>query len=74
MPSKRRTQDSSDVEESATPSPRISNGTPVGMNTEGSVEANGRVLRKRKLPDDDEDYQPPGHKRVSGTMSLQIRG
>ncbi|KAH9857919.1 SNF2 family N-terminal domain-containing protein [Lenzites betulinus] len=52
-------------EESATPSPRPSNGTPVGLRQEGSVEINGRTLRKRKLPDDDEDYQPPGVKRVS---------
>ena len=53
-------------EESATPSPRISNGTPVGARQkEDAVEGNGRVLRKRKLPDDDEDYQPPGQKRVS---------
>ncbi|KAI0735329.1 SNF2 family N-terminal domain-containing protein [Earliella scabrosa] len=51
-------------EESATPSPRISNGTPVGARQkEDAVEGNGRVLRKRKLPDDDEDYQPPGQKR-----------
>lgn len=55
-------------EESATPSPRISNGTSVGLSKEGSVEGNGRVLRKRKLPDDDEDYQPPGQKRVSSTV------
>ena len=54
-------------EESATPSPRISNGTPAGLSKEGSVETSGRVLRKRKLPpdNDDEDYQPPGQKRVS---------
>ncbi|KAI0757147.1 SNF2 family N-terminal domain-containing protein [Daedaleopsis nitida] len=53
-----------DQEESATPSPRISNGTPVGLRpSEGSVEVNGRILRKRKLPDDDEDYHPPGQKR-----------
>ena len=61
-------------EESATPSPRISNGTPVGLNKEGSVEGNGRVLRKRKLPDDDEDYQPPGQKRVSGFHGSRLRG
>ncbi|KAI0778036.1 SNF2 family N-terminal domain-containing protein [Trametes elegans] len=51
-------------EESATPSPRASNGTPVGMpQKEGSVEGPGSGRRKRKLPDDDEDYQPPGQKR-----------
>ncbi len=55
-------------EESATPSPRISNGTPVGNKQKedsAPAESNGRVLRKRKLPDDDEDYHPPGQKRVS---------
>ncbi|RDX56022.1 hypothetical protein OH76DRAFT_1396366 [Lentinus brumalis] len=53
-------------EESATPSPRISNGTPVGMTQkEGQAEGNGRVLRKRKAPpgDDDREYHPPGQKR-----------
>ncbi|KAI0361785.1 hypothetical protein OH77DRAFT_461899 [Trametes cingulata] len=61
-------------EESATPSPRPSNGTPVGMRTkEGSVEVNGRVLRKRKLPDDDEDYQPPGQKRQTRRTSARMR-
>lgn len=53
-------------DESATPSPRTSNATPLGLRQkEGSVEINGRILRKRKLPDDDEDYRPPGQKRVS---------
>lgn len=57
-------------EESATPSPRISNGTPVGK--DGQVEGNGRVLRKRKLPDDDEDYHPPGQKRVSTALPVRL--
>ncbi|KAH9944513.1 SNF2 family N-terminal domain-containing protein [Epithele typhae] len=48
-------------EESATPSPRISNGSRKEESL--PAEGNGRVLRKRKLPDDDEDYHPPGQKR-----------
>ncbi|KAI0639257.1 SNF2 family N-terminal domain-containing protein [Trametes polyzona] len=61
-------------DESATPSPRASNGTPVGLRQkEGSVEINGRTLRKRKLPDDDEDYQPPGQKRHSRRQGLRPR-
>lgn len=55
-------------EESATPSPRISNGTPIGNQQKedsAPAESNGRVLRKRKVRDDDEDYHPPGQKRVS---------
>ncbi|KAI0662679.1 SNF2 family N-terminal domain-containing protein [Cubamyces menziesii] len=59
-------------DDSATPSPRPSNGTPVGMRQkEGSVEGNGR--KKRKLPDDDEDYQPPGQKRQSRRLGLRTR-
>ena len=58
-------------DDSATPSPRPSNGTPVGMRQkEGSVEGNGR--KKRKLPDDDEDYQPPGQKRVSSSYTCVL--
>ncbi|KAI8995491.1 SNF2 family N-terminal domain-containing protein [Trametes punicea] len=59
-------------DDSATPSPRPSNGTPVGIRQkEGSVEGSGR--RKRKLPDDDEDYQPPGQKRQSRRLGPRTR-
>ncbi|CDO72378.1 hypothetical protein BN946_scf184977.g77 [Trametes cinnabarina] len=59
-------------DDSATPSPRPSNGTLVGiLQKEGSVEGNGK--KKRKLPDDDEDYQPPGQKRPSRRPGLRPR-
>ncbi|OCH96546.1 hypothetical protein OBBRIDRAFT_815823 [Obba rivulosa] len=48
-------------------SPSSTNGTPGAPITtrfkEGYVDGNGR--KKRKTMDDDEDYQPPGQKRVS---------